>query len=152
MSKHLFPEEQRLTLELSTEWQREVHQIIQELEATFQLKGMERDHLDVVWRRLPFPDGMLAIIDQKRERIEPLLAYFSPYAHALSSDNTRWDKVVEEATDVGTYWIFFAAIARMLQRRQNEIRTGNASGDVPESGSWGVPPDSGPYFEEPSGG
>lgn len=120
MTKHLFEEEQQLVRALSEEWTQEVQVVLDEMAKTFSQKAGNRDGCDVVWRRLPFPDGFLTIIDQKRERLEPLMDPWDPHAPGW----VVWPKVVEECEDVASYWIFMAAIARMFDKRdKTEVRT-----------------------------
>lgn len=118
--KHLFPEEQQLTAQLSEEWKREVLKALEELTSTFSRKSSERDKADVVWRRIDFPGGFLTVIHQKLERFEPLLSGFTPkmFEGLNPAINTaRWPKIREEALDIATYLIFMAAITSMFERR-----------------------------------
>lgn len=114
--KHLFPEEHQMTRALSVEWQEEVVEQLKAMQDVFESKGKARDETSCVWQRLPFPDGMLTIIEQKGERMQPLLAKFNPYCESDLCP-VAWDKVIEEARDIATYWVFFVAVATMLKRR-----------------------------------
>lgn len=114
--KHLFPEEHEITKDLSQEWTLECERLMHVMLETMKAKGDGRDETSCVWHRLPFPDGMLTIIEQKSERMQPLLAKFNPYGDP-SLCPVHWDKAIEEALDVATYWVFFAAILEMLKKR-----------------------------------
>lgn len=155
--KHLFPEEWKLVRDLSEEWRGEVLEVIKGLQAIFEQKGDERDFYSVIWERFPFPSGLLTVIDQKMERLPTLLAQFN---HIDSTRcPVRWDKVVEESTDIAAYIIFFAAIASMLQRRHipykeapYNVRSSAPTPPIFETGSRDVPSDAGPPDQGLPGG
>jgi NTP pyrophosphatase (non-canonical NTP hydrolase) len=111
----LFPEEAKLIEDLNDEWYDDIKAVTEIADSIFSSKGEAYDREKPFWTRAEWPWGDVHEISKKANRVEQLTSSFDPNNPMSSVD---WEDVEEELVDILNYCRMFAAITRMLKRRE----------------------------------